>query len=57
MMARVVERTRALLDERVRIARTLHDTFLQSVMRFLQYQVGLPKGDKGKRPAVPSMNS
>ena len=46
MTARVVERMRARLDERERIARTLHDTFLQSVhglsLRFHSIKARLP---------------
>ncbi len=49
MTARVVERMRARLDERERIARTLHDTFLQSVhsltLRFHNIKAVLPKED------------
>ena len=49
MTARVIERMRARLDERERIARTLHDTFLQSVhglsLRFHGIKAGLPKDD------------
>lgn len=47
MTARAVERMRAQLDERERIARTLHDTFLQSVqsliLRFHSIKTELPK--------------
>jgi signal transduction histidine kinase/ligand-binding sensor domain-containing protein len=47
MTARVVERMRARVDERERIARTLHDTFLQSVhgltLRFHSIKAGLPR--------------
>lgn len=47
--ARVVERMRAQLEERERIARTLHDTFLQSVqsliLRFHSIKGALPKDD------------
>ncbi|USX28534.1 histidine kinase [Oxalobacteraceae bacterium OTU3CINTB1] len=50
MTARVVERMRARLDERERIARTLHDTFLQSVqaliLHFHSIKSVLPKEDK-----------
>jgi signal transduction histidine kinase/ligand-binding sensor domain-containing protein len=50
MTARVVERMRARLDERERIARTLHDTFLQSVLalilHFHSIKSVLPKDDK-----------
>jgi signal transduction histidine kinase len=50
MTARAVERMRARLDERERIARTLHDTFLQSVMslilHFHSIKSVLPKEDK-----------
>lgn len=53
MTARVVERMRARLDERERIARTLHDTFLQSVhgltLRFHGIKAGLPKNDAIQR--------
>jgi signal transduction histidine kinase/ligand-binding sensor domain-containing protein len=49
LTARVVERMRERLDERERIARTLHDTFLQSVhgliLRFHSIKGGLPKND------------
>ena len=49
MTARAVERMRAQLDERERIARTLHDTFLQSVqgliLRFHSIKNVLPKDD------------
>jgi signal transduction histidine kinase/streptogramin lyase len=49
LTARVVERMRARLDERERIARTLHDTYLQSVqgliLRFHSIKAGLPKND------------
>lgn len=49
MTARVVERMRAQLEERERIARTLHDTFLQSVqgliLRVHGIKAALPKDD------------
>ena len=49
LTARVVERMRERLDERERIARTLHDTFLQSVhgliLRFHSIKGGLAKND------------
>ena len=49
MTARVVERMRERLDERERIARTLHDTFLQSVqgliLRVHGIKAVLPKDD------------
>jgi signal transduction histidine kinase/ligand-binding sensor domain-containing protein len=49
MTTRVVERMRERLDERERIARTLHDTFLQSVhglsLRFHSIKAVLPKND------------
>jgi signal transduction histidine kinase/ligand-binding sensor domain-containing protein len=53
MTARVVERMRARLDERERIARTLHDTFLQSVqgliLRFHSIKAVLPANDAVQR--------
>lgn len=49
MTARVIDRMRIRLDERERIARTLHDTFLQSVhsltLRFHGIKAGLAKDD------------
>ncbi|SDG19348.1 MULTISPECIES: triple tyrosine motif-containing protein [unclassified Duganella] len=49
MTARVIDRMRARVDERERIARTLHDTFLQSVhslsLRFQGIKAVLPKND------------
>ncbi|USX28935.1 histidine kinase [Oxalobacteraceae bacterium OTU3CINTB1] len=49
LTARAVERMRAQLEERERIARTLHDTFLQSVqgliLRFHSIKNALPKDD------------
>ncbi|WP_130300880.1 MULTISPECIES: sensor histidine kinase [unclassified Duganella] len=49
MTARAVERLRTRIDERERIARTLHDTFLQSVLslslRFHSIKAALPKDD------------
>jgi signal transduction histidine kinase/ligand-binding sensor domain-containing protein len=49
MTTQVVERMRTRLDERERIARTLHDTFLQSlhglVLRFQSIKASLPKND------------
>jgi signal transduction histidine kinase/ligand-binding sensor domain-containing protein len=49
MTTRVIERMRERLDERERIARTLHDTFLQSVqgliLRFHSIKAVLPKDD------------
>lgn len=53
MTARLLERLRARLDERERIARTLHDTFLQSVqnliLRFHSIKAVLPKDDAVQR--------
>jgi len=53
MTARVVERMRGRMDERERIARTLHDTFLQSVqgliLHFHSIKSGLPREDKVQR--------
>ncbi|MBV7538672.1 hypothetical protein KW842_23125 [Duganella sp. sic0402] len=50
MTSRVIERMRTRLDERERIARTLHDTFLQSVqgliMNVHSIKAHLPKNDK-----------
>ncbi|MYM68007.1 hypothetical protein GTP45_14375 [Pseudoduganella sp. FT55W] len=47
--ARVIDRMRTRLDERERIARALHDTFLQSVhslsLRFHNIKAGLPQDD------------
>lgn len=49
MTARAIERIRTRIDERERIARTLHDTFLQSVhglsLRFHSIKAELPKDD------------
>nr|WP_315251126.1 triple tyrosine motif-containing protein [uncultured Duganella sp.] len=49
MTARVIDRMRTRLDERERIARALHDTFLQSVhglsLRFHGIKAVLPKND------------
>jgi signal transduction histidine kinase len=49
LTARAVERMRARLEERERIARTLHDTFLQSVqsliLRFHSIKAVLPRND------------
>lgn len=49
MTASVIDRMNARLDERARIARTLHDTFLQSVQalifRFHGIKAALPKND------------
>ncbi|WP_373987756.1 triple tyrosine motif-containing protein [Duganella sp. BuS-21] len=51
--ARVVERMRGRMDERARIARTLHDTFLQSVqaliLHFHSIKSVLPREDKVQR--------
>jgi signal transduction histidine kinase/ligand-binding sensor domain-containing protein len=53
MTARMVERMRERIDERERIARTLHDTFLQSVqgliLRFHSIRAVLPKEDMVRR--------
>jgi signal transduction histidine kinase/ligand-binding sensor domain-containing protein len=50
---RVIERMRARLDERERIARTLHDTFLQSlqglILRFHSIKGILPKNDAAQQ--------
>ncbi|WP_228892626.1 ligand-binding sensor domain-containing protein [Pseudoduganella aquatica] len=49
MTARVIERVSTRIEERERIARTLHDTFLQSVhglsLRFQSIKAELPKDD------------
>ncbi|WP_166454833.1 sensor histidine kinase [Duganella aquatilis] len=53
MTARVIERMRTRLDERERIARTLHDTFLQSVhglsLRFHSIKAVLAKNDTAQQ--------
>jgi signal transduction histidine kinase/ligand-binding sensor domain-containing protein len=61
MTERLVERMRTRLDERERIARTLHDTFLQSVqgliLRFHSIKAVLPKDDAVQQQIDAALNA